>query len=88
MLVGFLDPELMSLATKTSDRSYVVGYVTKAYKKYAKKKLIMFAHNTNGHWISVVISPKWKRALYFDSQRSKARDHSVLKEVLNELVLS
>jgi hypothetical protein len=49
MPVGFLDPELMSLATISSDRSYVAGYVTKALQKYAKKKPIMFAHNTNGH---------------------------------------
>ena len=44
----------------------------------------MFAHNTGGHWILVVIIPKWNKALYFDSQRSKARDYSVLKEVINE----
>jgi hypothetical protein len=74
----------MSLATINLDRSYVVGYVTKALQKYAKKKLIMFARDTGGHWILVVIIPKWKKALYFDSQRSKASDHNVLKEVLNE----
>jgi len=45
----------------------------------ARKKLIMFPHNTIGHWILVVIIPKWRKALYFDSQRSKACDHSVLK---------
>ena len=44
----------------------------------------MFAHNTGGHWILVVIIPKWNKALYFDSQRSNARDYSVLKEVINE----
>ncbi|RLN30144.1 hypothetical protein C2845_PM05G19510 [Panicum miliaceum] len=41
MLDGFLDSEVMSLATIGSDRSYMVDYVSKAMKKYAKKKLIM-----------------------------------------------
>ena len=59
----------------------------KTLHKFARKKLIMFAHNTGGHWILVVIIPKWNKALYFDSQRSKARDYSVLKEVINERVL-
>jgi hypothetical protein len=74
----------MSLATINLDRSYVVGYVTKALQKYAKKKLIMFARDTGGHWILVVIIPKWKKALYFDSERLKPCNHSVLKEVLTE----
>ncbi|CAL4924945.1 unnamed protein product [Urochloa decumbens] len=86
--VGFLDPELMSLSTITSDRSYVVNYVAKAMKKYVKKKLIMFAHNTIGHWVSVVVIPKWKKVLYFDSLRRQARDHKQLKEVLNEAFIS
>jgi Ulp1 family protease len=60
-----------------------VGYVTRALQKYAKKKIVMFVHNPIGHWILVVIIPKWKKVLYFDSLRS-TRDHSVLKEVLSE----
>ncbi|CAL5089802.1 unnamed protein product [Urochloa decumbens] len=86
--VGFLDPELMSLSTITSDRSYVVNYVAKAMQKYVKKKLIMFAHNTIGHWVLVVVIPKWKKVLYFDSLRSQGRDHKQLKEVLNEAFIS
>ena len=82
--VGFLDPELMSMSTMDQDRSYVVEYLGKTLHKFARKKLIMFAHNTGGHWILVVIIPKWNKALYFDSQRSKMRDYSVLKEVINE----
>ena len=84
MPVGFLDPQMMSLSTMNQDRFYVVDYVTKALQKCARKRLIMFAHNTVGHWILVVIIPKWKKALYFDSLRPKAHEHSVLKEVLNE----
>ena len=82
--VGFLDLETMSMSTMNEDRSYVVDYVTKALQKYARKRLIMFAHNTVGHWILVVISPKWRKALYFDSERSKARNHSLLKQALDE----
>ncbi|CAN6356066.1 unnamed protein product [Urochloa humidicola] len=86
--VGFFDPEMMSLSTITSNISYVVDYVTKAMHKYVKKKLIMFAHNTNGHWILVVIIPKWNKVLYFDSLRTKALDHKQLKGVLNEAFVS
>ena len=47
--VGFLDPQMMSLSTMNQDRFYVVDYVTKALQKYARKRLIMFAHNIVGH---------------------------------------
>ena len=47
--VGFLDLETMSMSTMNEDRSYVVDYMTKAMQKMARKKLIMFAHNTVGH---------------------------------------
>ena len=82
--VGFLDPKLMSISTMDQERSYVVEYLGKALYKFARKKLIMFAHNTGDHWILVVIIPKWNKALYFDSERSKARDYSVIEEVINE----
>ena len=49
MPVGFLDPQTMSLSTMNQDRSYVVDYMTKAMQKMARKKLIMFPHNTIGH---------------------------------------
>ena len=84
MPMGFLDPELMSMSTMNQDRSYVVDYMTKAMQKLARKKLIMFAHNTVGHWILVVFIPKWRKALYFDSERSKACNHSLLKQALDE----
>uniref|UniRef100_K3Y123 Ubiquitin-like protease family profile domain-containing protein n=1 Tax=Setaria italica TaxID=4555 RepID=K3Y123_SETIT len=86
--VGFLDPELMSLSTITSNKSYVVEYVTKAFQHYAKKKMVIFAHNTGGHWISVVVIPKCSKAFYIDSLRGRGRDHSKLKDVLNEAFIS
>jgi len=58
VLVGFLNPQMLSLSTINQDRSYVGDYMSKALQKYARKKLIMFAHNTIGHWILVVIIPK------------------------------
>jgi Ulp1 family protease len=82
--VGFLDRELMSLSTIQSDKSYVVDYVTKAFRHFAKKEIIMFAHNPGDHWILVVIIPKWSKVLYFDSLRSKPHDHTLLKEVIDE----
>ena len=49
MPVGFLDPELMSLSNITSDKSYVVDYLGRALNHYAKKEIIMFPHNPDGH---------------------------------------
>ena len=87
MPVGFLDPKLMSMSSINQDRSYVVDYMSKALQKHARKKLIMFAHNTIGHWILVVIIPMLRKALYIDSERSNVHDHNMLKEALNECVL-
>ncbi|CAL4892811.1 unnamed protein product [Urochloa decumbens] len=64
----------------TYDRSYVVDYLTKTFQKIAMKKLIMFAHNNDGHWIAMVVILKFRKVLYFDSSRSKAQDHKLLKE--------
>ena len=82
--VGILDPELMSLTTIRTDKSYVVDYVIKAFKHLSKKQFIMFAHNHAGHWILVAVIPKWGKVLYFDSCRSQARDFTLLKEIINE----
>ena len=84
MPVGFLDPELLSLLDIASNKSYVVDYLRRALNHYAKKVIIMFSHNPGGHWILVVIIPKWSKVLCFDSLRSKARDHTLLKEVIDE----
>lgn len=82
--VGFLDPAVMSLSTMSSDKSYVVEYVAKAFRHYAKKDCIMFAHHLDGHWILVAVIPRWSKVLYFDSIRSRASGHSLLKEVIDE----
>ena len=77
--MGFLDPETMSLSTITCDKSYVVDYLTKALKQLVKKYCIMFAHN---------IGDKWILGTHSKSKRSKSRDHSLLKDILNEEVVS
>jgi len=84
MPVGFLDPELLSLSNIKSDKSYVVDYLGRAFNHFAKKEIIMFPHNPGGHWILVVVILKWSKVLCFDSLRSKARDHTLLKEVIDE----
>lgn len=86
--VGFIDPETMSLSTITCDKSYVVDYLTKALMKQFVKDCIMFAHDTGDQWILVVLIPRWGKVLYFDSMRSEKRDHSLLKDVINEAYLS
>lgn len=82
--VGFLDPQLLSVTAMEFDRSSMVDYVTRGLRIFAKKEYIMFGHNTGGHWILVVIIPKWDKALYLDSDRNRGRDHSLLKGVLDE----
>ena len=39
VLVGFLDPQMMSLSTMNQDRSYVVDYVTKALQNVLGRDL-------------------------------------------------
>jgi amino-acid N-acetyltransferase len=70
------------------NESAVVDYVKSVFNHYAKEpdSLIMFAHNTGDHWLLVVVIPKWNNVLYLDSDRSKQRDHSSLKVVINQLV--
>ena len=68
--VGFLDPESLNSTMITHSRSFCVDYMIRAYQLYAKKRMIMFVHNTGGHWIAVVILLRHTRVLYFDSLRS------------------
>ncbi|CAL4993902.1 unnamed protein product [Urochloa decumbens] len=86
--MGFLDPEVLSLSTMSSDKSYVVDYLTKALKHFEKKNCIIFSHNTNGHRMLVVVVPRWGKVLYFDSIRSQLREHTLLIEVINESYLA
>ena len=61
LLVGFLDPQLLSVTAMEFDRSSMVDYVTKGLRIFGKKEYIMFGHNIGGHWILVVIIPSGKR---------------------------
>uniref|UniRef100_J3NCM6 Ubiquitin-like protease family profile domain-containing protein n=1 Tax=Oryza brachyantha TaxID=4533 RepID=J3NCM6_ORYBR len=85
--IGFLDLEVMKLSTIRADMSYMVDYVRKAFQSFVKE-FIMFVHNPGDHWLLVVLIPKWGKVLYFDSQRTRPRDHTLLKDVLDEAFLT
>jgi hypothetical protein len=88
MSVGLIDPDSVSIKTMSADRDYSVGYLEYCLRKYAKKFFVMFAHNCGGHWIAVVIVPKWQKVLYLDFNRGRASDLSLLKSVIDEWVFS
>jgi hypothetical protein len=59
--VGFLDPEcLCSTTLKRWDDTlaFSVSYMCRAFKLYAKKKLILTTYIKRNHWIAVAIIPK------------------------------
>ena len=84
MPVGLIDPDPVSIKTMSADRGYSVGYLEYCLRKYAKKNFVMFAHNCGGHWIAVVIVPKWQKVLYLDSNRGRALDLCPLKSMIDE----
>ena len=47
--VGIIDPDPVSIKTINTDRRYSVGYLEYCLRKYAKKNLVMFAHNCGRH---------------------------------------
>jgi amino-acid N-acetyltransferase len=82
--VGLIDPDLLSVKTMNTDRRYSVGYLEYCLRKYAKKNYVMFAHNCGGHWIAVIIVPKWQKVMYLDSNRGRKSDFSPLKYVTDK----
>ena len=82
--VGFLDPQVMSLDSITFDRDKVLQYVQKAFTKYTKNDYIMFAYNSGGHLVVVIVIQKWNKVIYLDSNRSENHDFSMLKLLINE----
>lgn len=82
--VGFLDPQLMSLDSIKFDRAAVLQYVQKAFTKYTSKDFIMFAYNSGGHWVVVIVIQKWNKVIYLDSNRSGNHDFSMLKLLIDE----
>jgi hypothetical protein len=82
--VGFLDPQLMSLNSIKFDRVAVLQYVQKAFTKYTSKDFIMFAYNSCGHWVVVIVIQKWNKVIYLDSNRSGNHDFSMLKLLIDE----
>ena len=84
MPIGLIDLDLVLIKTMSVDRCYSVGYLKYCLKKYSKKNFVMFAHNCGGHWIVVVIVPKWHKVLYLDSNRGRVSDLSPLKSMIDE----
>jgi len=84
VLVGILDPDLVSIKTMNTDRGYSVDYLEYCLRKYAKKKFVMFAHNCGGHWIAVIIAQMWQKVIYLDSNRRKKSDFTPIKYVIDE----
>ncbi|TVU49014.1 hypothetical protein EJB05_00305, partial [Eragrostis curvula] len=67
--VAYLDPQ--SISTITHERAFVISYLTKAFNCFHKaKKFIVFAYNTGGHWVLVLVCLRWAKVLYLDSTSS------------------
>jgi amino-acid N-acetyltransferase len=82
--IGLIDPDLVSIKTMSADRDYSVRYLEYCLRKHAKKNFVMFAYNCGGHYIAIVIVPKWQKVLYLDSNRGRASDLSLLKSMIDE----
>ncbi|TVU33801.1 hypothetical protein EJB05_15609 [Eragrostis curvula] len=74
--VAVLDPQCMSFSVIEKERSFTISYVEKALSlaNFSKKKYLMFACNTGGHWIAVVLSIKWCTVWYIDSMKGNKFD--------------
>ena len=84
--VGIMEPQVFLKSSIRCNESAVVDYVKSVLNHYAKEpdSLITFPHNTGDHWLLVVIISKWNNVLFLDSDRSKQRDHTLLKKVINQ----
>ena len=82
--MGFLGSQLMSLDSIQFDGAAVLQYVQNAFTKYTRKDYIMFAYNSGGHLVVVIVIQKWNKVIYLDSNRSGNHDFSMLKLLIDE----
>lgn len=84
--VAFLDCQNISLSLMSLDRQFVVSHLARAFSRYSRAMdYIMFAFNPGGHWVLVVMIPKWTKVLYLDpTPLSKQYDYGALKIIIDE----
>jgi hypothetical protein len=81
--VAFLDPECFS-KSNIQYRDFFVSYTKRAYKSYAKKRVIISCYKTGENWIAMAIFPKQKTVLYLDSYRMLDTNFSELVLAIDE----
>jgi hypothetical protein len=83
--VGFHDPEcLCSTTLNNMDNTLSVSYMLNAFKRYAKKNLMLTAYLSLNHWIAVEIVPKQRKVYYLDSLKTINTNPSPFELIINE----
>ena len=72
--VQVLDPQMLALGVLRADEDgSICNHVA----------TVMFACNTGGHWVVVVISVKWGIVWYLDSNEHNIYNVDIIKTMLN-----
>ena len=88
--IAFLDLEATTISIIQLYPDYDVYHVARAMQQYSKMQYLMGVHNTDGHWILLVICLKWNLVWYLDSLRPVGRkgklgehDYNAVKGLLD-----
>ncbi|TVU41471.1 hypothetical protein EJB05_14992, partial [Eragrostis curvula] len=85
--VTVLDPQMLVLVLsviKDDKDGEVDTYMARAISQSSKtKEFLMFPCNTGGHWIAVIVIPKWKTVYYMDSIFEQEYDIKILTDMLD-----
>jgi len=82
--VGFMCSQLFSFSSIIEDEENVKKYLKKVLAHHTKKECILSFYNIGGHWTILVIMQRWKKVLYLDSMKGKAKDYALLQHMPNE----